>query len=290
MKYFRVAVAPQQAAVELKDRSVGVRWLLAGGPGKKKCVGKPLLTFCMALSWSALWPLWRLLAGMASALVFVYTPGWCLARLAAPSAPTLAGIIFVGPGLGITFSGLAASAMVAGGRSAANAWLVFGLLAAVLSALAWPPLRGAVAVTTPSRTPDQAEPRAAVALFKLAYGLAGFGCIVTATFLPVIARQALPGSVWLDLFWPLFGLGVAAGALLTVRMPMRRDRLPADGLLHDAGASVVLHAVRHLRKPMDLGLWLGANRRDTEWYREDLQRRHGAKDAVLCAGQRATLH
>jgi hypothetical protein len=34
---------------------------------------------------------------------------------------------------------------------------------------------------------------------------------------------------------------------------------------------------------MDLALWLGANRSDTAWYREDLQRRHGAKDAVLCA-------
>ncbi len=33
---------------------------------------------------------------------------------------------------------------------------------------------------------------------------------------------------------------------------------------------------------MDLGLWLGANRSDTLWYREDLQRRHGVKEAVLC--------
>ena len=65
--------------------------------------------------------------------------------------------------------------------------------------------------------------------------------------------------------------------------------LPA--LLEGAlGSSAVLHAVRHLRKPMDLGLWLGANRSDTEWGCEDLQRRHGAKDAVLCAEQRATLH
>jgi len=35
----------------------------------------------------------------------------------------------------------------------------------------------------------------------LAYGLAGFGYIITATFLPVIARQALPNSVWPDFFW-----------------------------------------------------------------------------------------
>ena len=60
-------------------------------------------------------------------------------------------------------------------------------------------------------------------LLAFAYGLAGFGYIITATFLPVIARQALPGSRWLDMFWPLFGLGVMAGALLTTRMSLKGD-------------------------------------------------------------------
>ncbi|RYF38535.1 MAG: YbfB/YjiJ family MFS transporter, partial [Comamonadaceae bacterium] len=57
----------------------------------------------------------------------------------------------------------------------------------------------------------------------LAYGLAGFGYIITATFLPVIARLALPGSAWLDLFWPIFGLGVIAGALIASRIPTSGD-------------------------------------------------------------------
>jgi hypothetical protein len=38
------------------------------------------------------------------------------------------------------------------------------------------------------------------------YGMPGFGYIITATFLPVIARHALPGSSWPDLFWPMFGV------------------------------------------------------------------------------------
>jgi len=187
-------------------------------------VATALLTLGMAQDWPALWPLWRFLAGVASAAVFVYGSTWCLARLTALGAPTLGGLMFVGPGLGIAVSGLAASAMVAGGWSAATGWLVFALLAAGLSALAWPHLRGAVALATPAQSAGRSERRGALALFVLAYGLAGFGYIVTATFLPVIARQALPGSIWLDLFWPLFGLGVAAGALLTLRLPMHWDR------------------------------------------------------------------
>lgn len=183
-----------------------------------------VLTFGMALHWPAAWPLWRFLAGIASALVFVYTSGWCLACLAALGEPKLAGLIYVGPGLGIAASGLAATAMVAGGISAATGWLMFGVLALVLTALVWSGLRGRVPVSTFAPTQPSAAGSGATAVLSIAYGLAGFGYIVTATFLPVIARQSLPGSIWLDLFWPLFGLGVAVGALITIRFPVHWDR------------------------------------------------------------------
>ncbi|MFZ2858769.1 YbfB/YjiJ family MFS transporter, partial [Acidovorax sp.] len=63
------------------------------------------------------------------------------------------------------------------------------------------------------------------AVHALAYGLAGLGYIVTATFLPVIARAALPpGAPWPDLFWPVFGAGVAIGAALSTRTPPAWDR------------------------------------------------------------------
>ena len=184
-----------------------------------------LLTLGMALQSPALWPLWRLLAGIASALVFVYTSGWCLARLTALGVPAMSGIIFVGPGLGITVSGLAASAMVAGGWHASSGWAVFGVLAIVLTTITWPHLHGVVSVPAQQQASASGQGGASMALFTLAYGLAGFGYIITATFLPVIARQALPGtSIWLDLFWPVFGLGVAGGALITVRLPVHWDR------------------------------------------------------------------
>ena len=48
---------------------------------KTGLVATVLLTLGMALPLPALWPLWRALAGVASALVFVYVAGWCLALL-----------------------------------------------------------------------------------------------------------------------------------------------------------------------------------------------------------------
>ncbi|MCP6135309.1 MFS transporter, partial [Klebsiella pneumoniae] len=78
------------------------------------------------------WLLLRFSAGMASALVFVFTAGWCLHRLTELGHAALGGIIFCGPGLGIAIPGLAASGMVALGWHATSAWIAFGVLSALL--------------------------------------------------------------------------------------------------------------------------------------------------------------
>ena len=113
-------------------RRWGLRPVAHTAAVKTGLVATALLTAGMALPLPALWPLWRFLAGMASALVFVYVAGWVLARLALAGAPALAGLIFVGPGMGIAVSGLAATAMVAAGLQAATGWAVFAALAAGL--------------------------------------------------------------------------------------------------------------------------------------------------------------
>src|SRR6478735_9679735 len=96
-----------------------------------------VLTAAMAWHWPSGWVLWRFAAGLASAVVFLYTSGWCLEQLARRGVPDMGALIYVGPGLGIVLSGLAASAMVAWQAPAAAGWLVFGLFAAVLSAAVW---------------------------------------------------------------------------------------------------------------------------------------------------------
>ena len=196
-------------------------------------VATVLLTAALALPWPTVWPLMRLLAGVASAMVFLGTANWCMGRLAHLGRPALGGLIFCGPGLGIVATGLPTGAMVAAGWSAAAGWAVFAVLAALLCALVWPVVQGVEAPAAGAAGPAAApvlqrpapHPAAERALLACAYGLAGLGYIVTATFLPVIARAALPaGSVWPDLFWPIFGAGVALGALLSTRIAPTRDR------------------------------------------------------------------
>jgi predicted MFS family arabinose efflux permease len=195
-----------------------VRWGLAA---------TALLTLAMALPLAGAWPALRFAAGVVSAFVLVYTSGWCLSQLAQRGVPAMGALIYTGPGAGIVLSGLAASGIVAAGGSAASGWLIFGVIAAALTVLVWPAFQTSREIAAPqagsragAHEAGRRHGRTEITLMTLAYGLAGFGYIITATFLPVIARQALPGSRLLDLFWPMFGVGGILGALIASRVRM----------------------------------------------------------------------
>ncbi len=233
-------------------------WLRGG------LVATCVLTLGMALQVPALWPWLRFAAGVASAFVFVFTSGWCLARLAERNASNLGGIMFTGPGAGIAISGVLASGMVALQWKAAAGWLIFGVLACVLTAMTWRTFGMKLAKPAPL-TNDSATPTHPVQTsfasrwhmfwLAIAYGLDGLGYIITATFLPVIARQVMPGSAWLDLFWPLFGLAVIAGALISTRISLKGD------LRYILAASYIMQALGVIMTvwlPTPLGFALGS--------------------------------
>ena len=233
-------------------------WLRGG------LVATCVLTLGMALHVPVLWPWLRFAAGVASAFVFVFTSGWCLARLAERNASNLGGLMFTGPGAGIAISGVLAGGMVALQWKAAAGWLIFGVLACVLTAITWRTFGMKLAKPAPVRVESATSGVAAPTSFAsrwhmfwlaIAYGLDGLGYIITATFLPVIARQVMPGSAWLDLFWPLFGLAVIAGALLSTRISLKGD------LRYILAASYMMQAVGVIISvwlPTPLGFALGS--------------------------------
>lgn len=217
---------------------------VATAPVARGLAATALLTLAMALPWPAAWPALRFAAGVASAYVFVHAAGWFLSQLAARGASGQAGVMFAGPGAGIVGSGLLASAMVAWDLRAATAWVAFAAVAASLTLWIGTVFRAtsrssagvAFAAGDHAARADDRQPVAAhgstrvrhrhaeVAVLAFAYGLSGFGYIVTATFLPVIARAAVPGSPLVDLFWPIFGAGIVCGALASTRLHPAIDR------------------------------------------------------------------
>lgn len=195
------------------------------------------------------WGVLRLAAGVVSAWTFVFVSTWGLRRLAEAGAPALQGVIYAGPGIGIVISGLLAGFIGPWGSQAG--WIGFGLLSLAALALVWPVFKDpggteAAGAAAPARAAAQGAARAAESAqstqsaqaaeatqsaaarsdarwLVALYGIAGFGYIISATFLPVIARRALPGSPWPDMFWTVVGISVAVGALTAARAPVRWD-------------------------------------------------------------------
>jgi len=208
------------------------------------------------------WGILRTAAGVMSAWVFVFASGWGLRRLAETNSPALAGVIYTGPGIGIAMTGLLGGALGRWGSEAG--WIGLGVLAVVLVALIWrifddgdlPAASGSTAAPPAAAGPAASASARSDAIWLVAlYGLAGFGYIITATFLPVIARQALPGSPWPDFFWPLFGLAIIPGALIGARAPVHWDnRL----LLAVAYALQALGVVLSVAWPTITGFALGS--------------------------------
>ncbi len=81
----------------------------------------------------------------------------------------------------------------------------------------------------------------------IAYDLAWFDYIITATFLPVIARTALrpTASVRIDHLWPAFGIGAVIGSLLVARVDKTRDPRLALAVCYVIEALGVAGAIDH---------------------------------------------
>ena len=211
-------------------------------------VATVLLTAAMGVGHLlSVWLVVRFVAGVVSAWTFVFVSQWGLRRLAELHAPEWSGVIYAGPGVGIVVTGLIGSALA--GQRASVGWRGFAALSAVLSVAIWrtfgttpapertptpahaqptPPAATPHAATgapvTPAARADTRRPRADAAWLVMLYGAPGFGYIITATFLPVIARAALPAaSPWPDLFWPMFGAALIVGAITAARLPGHWD-------------------------------------------------------------------
>jgi predicted MFS family arabinose efflux permease len=151
----------------------------------------------------------RFVGGGSSAIVLVLASAIVLEHLAQARRPGLSALHFAGVGCGIAASAVLVAALQAGGQSWAWLWEASGILslgAAAVVAVLLPQSTTAVGQTT-GRTSRPADP----ALLRLvaAYGLFGFGYVITATFLVVIVRTTPSIRALEPVIWVVFGLAAA---------------------------------------------------------------------------------
>ncbi|MGU3523508.1 YbfB/YjiJ family MFS transporter [Enterobacteriaceae bacterium C23F] len=198
-------------------------------------LGAVVLTFLSAWADNAwLHGLLRLVIGAMSGWAMVLTAAWTNERLAHAGKPGLSAAVFAGPGAGIALSGLLAVWIHSQHFSAAEGWLLYGLLALVLIAFVsrWLPRPGDF-----HRPGGQPEPLLLTANLKRlvwSYSLAGFGYILPATFLSQMASARFPDSLFAQFLWPVFGAAAVVGI----------------------GLSIVLRGVGHTYQRLAIVLWL----------------------------------
>jgi len=152
----------------------------------------------------------RLIGGVASALILVFASTLVLERLRANQRDGLASLHFAGVGSGIMLAGILVSVLVAAGIGWRGHWISAGLLSLIAIYF--------VARLVPDEAEPAAQPRKAqsqtwrMSLIILAYGLFGFGYVITATFIMTIVRE-FPQISYLE---PYVWIIVGAAAIPSV--------------------------------------------------------------------------
>ncbi|PTE09593.1 YbfB/YjiJ family MFS transporter [Mesorhizobium helmanticense] len=148
----------------------------------------------------------RFLGGVASALVMVFMSSIVFGHLTAADRNDLQALHFGGVGLGIAASSALMAVLVTGHAGWAAGWLWSAAICACGVAIV-ALLVGPASTTNgvDSREPALPKDRSLVKMI-VAYGLFGFGYVVTATFLVAIVRQGGGGRVFEAVVWLVTGL------------------------------------------------------------------------------------
>jgi predicted MFS family arabinose efflux permease len=187
--------------------------------------------------------LWRFVGGAASAYVLVLASALVLERLAAAGRGALSAVHFSGVGTGIVFSALLTWGLAAAGLGWRAMWLGSGLasivgLAAVIALVPQTPAAAPSAAASPGHPAD-----GRLRLVTIAYGLFGFGYIITATFIVLIVRGAPAAAAVEPVFWLAVGLAAIPSVAFWVAWGRRMGTMPAFAVACLVEAAGVLASV-----------------------------------------------
>jgi predicted MFS family arabinose efflux permease len=157
----------------------------------------------------------RFVGGAASALVLIIASTMVLERLVKADRSGLSALHFAGVGSGIAVSAALVAAMLLLGHDWRSLWLASGAvsLGALLAVAILLPDCAATPAPLPARGGDAAGD-ASLRRLIIAYGLFGFGYIITATFLVTIVRITPVIRELEPVIWIVFGLAAAPSVAL----------------------------------------------------------------------------
>jgi predicted MFS family arabinose efflux permease len=148
----------------------------------------------------------RFLAGLVSAFAMVFVSATVFSHLALAKREGLQAMHFGGVGLGIAVSSAMMAVLIVQGAAWQAGWLGSAVLSALGFAVVWLMLDQGPVITGEARREPKLPKSAALAKMIAAYGIFGFGYVITATFLVAIIRQGDSGRVFEAIVWLATGL------------------------------------------------------------------------------------
>lgn len=205
------------------------------------------------------WLVLRFLNGVFSAWVLVRVSSHYVRRLAEIDRAGLQGWVFAGVGAGIAVAGLACLAFMWGNTDSAESWRIMGIAALVVTVALCLGISGEVPAQRPP-APQQGAIRSPLDWgIVIAYGAMGFGYVIPATYLPVMAREIVPDPLVFGWSWPVFGaaafVSTLAAAAFHRRFTNRRIWSVSQGVM---AAGLILPVVYpHITGIVAAGLCVG---------------------------------
>jgi predicted MFS family arabinose efflux permease len=156
----------------------------------------------------------RFIGGITSAFVLMFGSAMVFDRLAAAGRSELSHIHFAGVGIGMSVSAILVAVLGAAGIGWTGQWIASGAIAlTALAAVALTIPRGTGAFTPAAQTVQSGIDRRIVPL-AVAYGLFGFGYVITATFISVLVRQTPAIAAIEPVIWLIVGLAAIPSVAL----------------------------------------------------------------------------
>jgi len=159
----------------------------------------------------------RFLAGLASAFVMVFVSAIVLSHGLAAGKAWVQSSHFGGVGIGISVSAIMFGLIILGDGGWRMAWIVAAVLAFAGLALVSHYLPQGVMRSGPAKKEPPLSWTPALLALTIAYGIFGFGYIVTATFLVAIVRDGGGSSLFEAGVW--LATGIAAAPSVAYWMP-----------------------------------------------------------------------
>ena len=163
----------------------------------------------------------RFAGGVASAFLLVFSSALIFDRLAEVGRSNLSAVYFAGVGCGIVVSALLVSGVAAMGFDWRSLWFssAFVTLLALVAVIWLVP--GGAETKPAGPAPQRSGMDRRLIHLAVAYGLFGFGYVITATFISTMVRTSPDLQSIESLVWPVVGLTAAPSIALWYRIARR---------------------------------------------------------------------